>query len=121
MGKQTFLKIRKFSGSFHYLKSENFLGMRVRKWQIFINNLQIKSTNFLQNTTQLCLKIVQEVAFLLDFLLCTNLIRALYAIFVRRKSMYLRTCGSFQSANHKKIVSANRISASVAFAEGLQM
>jgi hypothetical protein len=38
------------------------------------------------------------------FSLCTVqiLIRALYAIFVRTKSMYLRTCKSFKSENDKK-------------------
>jgi hypothetical protein len=36
------------------------------------------------------------------------LIIALYALFVRRKSFYLWTCGSFKSANHKSIGSADR-------------
>jgi hypothetical protein len=35
-------------------------------------------------------------------------IRALYVLFVMRKSMQLRTCRSFKSANHKKIGSTNR-------------
>jgi hypothetical protein len=34
--------------------------------------------------------------------------RVLYTILVRRKSMYLWNCGSFEVANHKKIGSANR-------------
>jgi hypothetical protein len=36
-----------------------------------------------------------------------NYCGALHAIFLRRKSMYLRTCGSFKSA--KKAVSTNQI------------
>jgi hypothetical protein len=62
VGKQTFLKvfksqIHKFSVSFCYRQSANFLGMRVRKSQI--------STN--KNTAQLCHKTAQNVVFLLDF------------------------------------------------------
>ncbi len=34
---------------------------------------------------------------------------------------YLWTCGSFKSANHKKITSANCKFASSTFAEGLQI
>ncbi len=57
---------------------------------------------FLQNTAQLCLKAVLKFVFLSDFLLCATLIGALYAIFVRRTGMYLRTCRSFKSANRKE-------------------
>ncbi len=54
-----------------------------------------------QNTAQLCLKTVLKVEFV-NFLYCQIWIGALYAIFVRTKSMYLWACGSFRSANHKK-------------------
>jgi hypothetical protein len=43
------------------------------------------------------------------------LIGTLYTIFVRRKSMYLQTCGSFISENRKKIGSANRKSVSASY------
>ncbi len=47
-----------------------------------------------------------KVVFLQKILICTlnGALKLLYAIFVivRRKSMYLRTWGSFKSANHEK-------------------
>ncbi len=48
---------------------------------------------FLQNTVQLCVKTVLKVDFLHDFKLKESFI----CIFVRRKGMYLRTCGSCKS------------------------
>jgi hypothetical protein len=50
------------------------------------------------------------VVFLLFFFIMYTfyVISALYATFVRRKSMYLRTCKSFKSANDKKDGSINR-------------
>jgi hypothetical protein len=44
-----------------------------------------------------------------------------YAIFVRRKSMYLRTCGSFTSANHKRLGPQTANSRTSTFAEGSQI
>jgi hypothetical protein len=43
-----------------------------------------------------------ELSFYSIFYEVQILIRALYAIFVRRRIMYLRTYQNFQSANHKK-------------------
>jgi hypothetical protein len=94
-------------------KSASYFGVPVRKSKIrkflwFI--LRSQTRKFLRNTAQLCLKIVIKVVFVKVFYV-KIWIRALYAIFVRRNSMYLRTCGSFKFANHKKIGFANRKSA----------
>ncbi len=85
---------------------------KVRKSQIrkFLRLIP-KSQNrkYLQNTAQLCLAAALKVVFLHDFYCVQILIRALYDKFVRRKMMYLWTCGSFKSANHKKDwLAANR-------------
>ncbi len=54
---------------------------------------------FWQNTAQLCLKTVLKVAYLNNAQIG---IRALFAMFLRGKSLYLWTWWSFKSANHKK-------------------
>jgi hypothetical protein len=46
---------------------------------------------------------------------------AFYAIFVRRKSMYFRSDGSFKSTNHKKLVPQITNPQRVTFAEGPQI
>jgi hypothetical protein len=63
-----------------------------------------KIRKFLPNTAQLCLKALEtvlKVVFVHNFFYYVQiLIGAVYAIFVRRKGMFLRTCGSFKSASH---------------------
>jgi len=56
------------------------------------------STN---RTLQICLKTVLKVAIMKRYFFVLR-IRVLYTTFVRRKSMYLRTCKSFKSVKHKK-------------------
>ncbi len=120
VGKQTFLevrksKIRKFLSSFRYQKSVNFLGVPVRK-------SQIRNFLFSQNTAKLCLKTALKVVFLKRFLdFVKILIRALCAVFVRRKSMYLQTCVSFKSANYKKLGLQIANLQTFTFAEGSQI
>ncbi len=103
MGKQSFFKsphienpqIRKFLGSFCYLKSANFLCEPIRKLQIrkcswLIRKSWIKM--FLQNIAQLFHNSL-NIVFKYDFLIFVQIwIRAINAIFVRRKHIYLRTC-----------------------------
>ncbi len=97
-------QIRKFLGSFRYRKSAHFLGKPLCKSKIcnfLLISPQIAIRKFLQNTAQLCLKTVIQI-----------LIRASDAIFVRRKSMFLRNCGSFISGNKiKRLGPKNRKSA----------
>ncbi len=71
-------KICKFFSSFRNGKSANFLGRPVRNSQTSKFIWLIAYLQFLQNTG------------------------ALFAIFVSWKGMYLRACGSFNSANRKK-------------------
>ncbi len=74
---------------------------QIRKFLLLIR----KSHNctFLQNTAQLCLKIVRKVVVLHDFFNFLQILSGvLYAIFGKRNAIYLQTCGSFKSANRKK-------------------
>jgi hypothetical protein len=85
------LKLRKshILGSFSYRKFLMFARKKIRK--------------FLQYKAHLFLKTVLKIIFWNDFSHIQIWITALYAIFVRKKSMYLRTWGgSFKSANHKQ-------------------
>ncbi len=93
---------RKFLGSFRYLKSANFLGLQVNKSAKFYIILQISFS-----------KQSWKSSFDTVFPHVQIWITAFYAIFIRRKNMYLRTWGrSFNSANHKnKTGHANRKSA----------
>ncbi len=94
-----------------FCKSVNFLGMQVRKSQIFIIKPQIANP---QISTKYCTALSQsspKSRLFIRFYCVQILSRALYSTFVRRKSMYLLTCGSFKSATHKKVRSANRKSA----------
>jgi hypothetical protein len=59
-----------------------------------------------------------KILFLLEFYYVN---KALYAIFLSRKSMYLRTCGNVKSANHKKLAPQIANPKSVTFAEGPQI
>jgi hypothetical protein len=68
---------------------------QIRKFSLLIRK-------FPQNTAQQCLKTVLKIVFLFNFYYVQILIRVLYAIFVKRKSLYLRTCGSFQFLITKK-------------------
>ncbi len=78
-----------------------------------VRKLQIRK--FLKNTTQIYLKTALKAVFFIRFLkykfevehakfvrrkvgICEPKLRALYAKFVRRKSLHLRTYGSFQLA-----------------------
>ena len=73
--------------------------VQIRKLLRYANS-QIRK--FSQNTAQQCLKTVLKIVFLFNFYYVQILIRVLYAIFVKRKSLYLRTCGSFQFLITKK-------------------
>ncbi len=68
---------------------------QIRKFSLLIRK-------FSQNTTQQCLKTVLKIVFLFNFYYVQILIRLFYATFVKRKSLYLRTCGSFQFLITKK-------------------
>jgi hypothetical protein len=66
---------------------------------------------FLQNTALLCLKTVLKIVFKKSFFIMYKFkMITCYTVFARRKSMYLRTCGSFKQITNK-IGSANRKSA----------
>ncbi len=97
-----------------YRKSANFIGVPVRKlqnckfpWLIRKSRSRIFYKILHNSVTKQPKKSAFE-RLIFYFVLWIN---AFFAIFLRRKSMYLRTCGSFNSANHKKIGSANLKSA----------
>jgi hypothetical protein len=74
-----------------------------RKSSVFIINQQIATPQVsTKNTAQLCLITVINFVFYSVFYIVQILIRLLNALFVTRKSMYFRTCGTFKSANYKK-------------------
>ncbi len=87
-------------------KSANFLGVPVRKSANFHElSANRKSVNFYKILLKSVLKQSYRSYFYMFF--CFVLwIRQFYALFVGRKVKYLRTCGSFKSANIKK--STNR-------------
>ncbi len=111
VGKHTFLKvcksqILKFLGYFHYRNSANSFGVPVSKWQNFYDNPQIPNlhistknwTTLSQNSSKSCI--------FRRFLLCPK-----FKFSPATTLFYLqgeKGCGSFKSANHKKIWSANR-------------
>jgi hypothetical protein len=80
---------------------------------IFMINAQIAN---LLISTKCCTSLSQKSPksrLFTRFLLSTNFNWSftVYAILVEEEGLYLRTCGSFMSANRKKIGSANRKSA----------
>jgi hypothetical protein len=93
-------QICKFVLSFRRRKSTNFLGLPVSKThirKIFVIKLHIANRLFLQNThklTTLSQSSPKSCLFKAVLLFFAKLCYIILAIFVRRKSMYLRTCGT---------------------------
>ncbi len=95
-GQKPFFKSANCLGSFCSCKSAKFVkcaSPQIANMQVFVINPQIST-----NTAQLCLNTVLKDGFKTMFKFVLIWLRELYAIFVRRKSMYLRTCGRFKSA-----------------------
>jgi hypothetical protein len=109
MGKQTFYKSLQIANPqiFALIQISQFrkclkcASPQITNPQIFMINPQIANPQVLQNTN-LSQKSPKIVLFLTIFKYVQILIRGLYAKFVRKKSMYLRTCGRSMSANHKQ-------------------
>ncbi len=88
--------------------------LQIRKFLILIRKSQI-STKYCKTHNS------PKILFLFEFYYVQILNKALYAIFLSRKSMYLRTCGNVKSANHKKLAPQIANPKSVTFAEGPQI
>jgi hypothetical protein len=98
-------QIRKFLGSCRPCKSANFSGMPVRRKQIsnFIINPLIANQQISRKYCTTLSQIIPKIRpFTSLFYYVHILIRAYYALFVRRKCMCIQSCGSLKSVNYKK-------------------
>ncbi len=98
IGKQTFVKSPQIENPqilgliplSQIRKFHRYASLQIENSQILMINPQIGIRKFLQNTAQLCLKNIHKSRLFKIYFYFVLWIRALYAIFVRRKSMYLQ-------------------------------